>query len=94
MCSRDAAEYQENSYQQHNAQGCYKAIDHQGLLARDAVHFILLLIAITRWMCSYAAYHKIDAEAVNISLLTVYMAKGYKASVESPVFVHCGGGLF
>jgi len=94
MCSRNAAEYQENSYQQHNTQGCYKATDHQGLLAQVAVHFILLTIAITRWMCSYAAYHKIDAEAVNTSLLTVYMAEGHKASVESPVFLRSGGGLF
>ena len=45
-------------------------------------------------MCNYAAYHKIDAEAVNISLLTVYMAEGYKASVESPVFVRSGGRCF
>ena len=45
-------------------------------------------------MCRYAAYHKIDAEAVNISLLTVYTAEGCKAPVESPVFVRSSGGCF
>jgi len=39
-------------------------------------------------------YHKIDAEAVNILLLIVYMAEGCKTSVESPVFVCSGGGFF